>query len=373
MCLSARALTQLAAREGTAAVPSLIQAYRDGNHEVRAAAFSKMVEMNDPRVEPLLMEVVRTGDQSLSGVALDTLVRRGGAEALKVITAAYTDGPSASRSSAAYALAQMGGDQAREVLMRSIREDNENTQAVWALGQMKDPQTVAALNGLLDDTTVSEAIRQEAVQALASAGGTEHLLQAANHPDKKVAVTALQSMGSMGGPEAERTLLSAAASGDDEKRFAALMSLGQLGTPKAVNTLISSLSDEKLVDQAAGLLSSIGGKKADSALANAYQRSGVKTREAILQNLGGQPGPRGKQLLMSALDEGVESLTLSAVNSLARLGESQSRLRLVTMMQSPSSSKQVRYTIASSLRWGDAKAYRENKALIDELYEGGGM
>ena len=259
------------------------------------------------------------------------------------------------------------------MLLRSIREDEENTQAVWALGQMKDPRTVAALNGLLDDSTVSQRIRQEAVQALAQAGGAEHLLQAANHPDKKVAVTALQSMGGVGGPEAERTLLAAAASGDKEKQFAALMSLGQLGTPKAVNSLIESLSDDKLRDQAAGMLSSIGGKRVDSALASAYQRGDVKARETILQNLGGQPGPRAKQLLMSALDEGVESLTLSAVNSLARMGESQSRLRLVTMMQSPSSTKQVRYTIASSLKWGDPKAYKENKALIDQLYQGGGM
>ena len=371
--VAARALTQLAAREGVAAMPSLLQAYREGSHELKAAAFGKMVEMNDPRVEPLLMEVIKKGDPNLSSVALDTLVRRGGDKALKVVTDAFTDGPAGARNSAAYALAQLGGDRAREVLLKSIRTDEDNSQAVWALGQMKDPRAVEALAGLMDDTTVTESVRQGAVQALASAGNSQALLRAANHPDKKVAVTALQNMGGMGGPEVERMLLTAASSGDDDKQFASIMALGQLGTPKAVDTLIASLSNDKLADQSANMLSNIGGKKVDTALASAYQRGDTRARESILQNMGSDPGPQSRRLLMRALDEGVESLTLPAVNVLARLGDDEARTRMVTLMQSASSSKQVRYAVASSLKWGDAKAYREHKVLIDKLYESGGM
>ena len=369
--VAARALTQLAAREGTAALPRLIKAYRDGSNEVRAAAFSNLAEMNDPRVERLLLEVVKSGDQALSGVALDSLVRRGGPNALKVVTEAFTDGTPAARSSAAYALAQLGGDSARQVLLKSIRDGEENTQAVWALGQMKDPHSLDALNGLLDDRTVTEQVRQEAVSALASAGAREQLLQAANHPDQAVANMALQSMGGVGGPEVERTLLTALSSNDDERRTVALQALGQLGTAKAVDTLVDTLSDKKLVDQASNLLANIGGKKAEAALAGAYQRGDVKTRETILRNLGYQPGPRGKRLLLSALDEGVEELTLSAVSNLARLGDSEGRIRLVNMLQAPATSKQIRYNIASSLKWSDPKAYRDNKVLIDRVYDEG--
>ena len=332
-------------------------------------------ERSDPvswlPVDRLLLDAARSGTYNVSSLAVDSLVRRGGPEAVKVISELYKDGPTTTRNSAAYALAQLGGDQARQVLIDSIQGKGDSSQAIWALGQMKDPQAMGALSSLLDNKSVEESTRREAVQALVSAGRTEEVLRAASHPDKVVSVAALENLGNLGGKEAERILLSSISSADEKTQSAALRALGQLGTPKAVDAMINSLSDKKLQNQVAGQLASIGGKKASGALINAYQRGDTESRRTILQNLSYQPGPETRRLFMSALNERDDQLVTAAASALARMGDSATNTHLMAMMQSSATSKEVRYGIASSLKWGDQKAYRQNQAQIDQAFEAG--
>jgi len=168
------AATALGSFQDPRIVPALIQSLESQNYSLRAAAAGALAHFHDPRVLPALVH-------------------------------SLTDENSDVRAKVAEALGEVGDKSAIEPLSRYAAT---NYAAVRALANLKFPESVPALVGIMQDKKVPLPSRGEAVAGLAKLGYPDaippliQMLQqeVASNPNSNLAVQCIESLGAFDDP-----------------------------------------------------------------------------------------------------------------------------------------------------------------------------
>jgi HEAT repeat protein len=197
---------------------------RDEDAEVRACAVDGLWEDQDPGLTDILLDLL-TADPSI-------MVRGAAATGL-----------------------------GRFVLMCELGELEEE------LGG----RVVQALWEVIDDAEEALETQRRAVEAISYSGdeGVRQLIEAAyRHPEEKMRVSAIFSMGRSADSVWSKTVIAELGSGNPEIRFEAARACGELELKEAVPALIRLIADPDREVQQAGLyaLGKIGGREARRAL-----------------------------------------------------------------------------------------------------------
>ncbi len=216
--------------------------------EVWQAAMEALEKIDDPLRIPLLIEALRTQHSLIDWAraprdslriedywafekkAIQVLISMGRASPPgEVFIKAFKDPISSIRRATAEVLVGIGRPSVN-VLLEVLQDSDEfiRQEAVKALGQIGDPETVAALRPALQDSAWRVSL--EAVKALESIGhpSVNVLLEALQGSDKFVRAAAAKALGQIGDREAVAALLPALQDSDWSVREVVAGALDQL-------------------------------------------------------------------------------------------------------------------------------------------------
>jgi len=202
-------------------------------------------------------------------------------------------------------------------LIRQLRRGRleERIRAAEALGQLGDPQAVPALLKTLDDDEEDTEVRIAAAHSIGQIGDSNAIpaLTEQLHEYKpiEVAKAAARALRHFDDPQVIHALAKTATNQKimGDVRGVAVESLGDIGNPQAVDTLISILEDQSVDDsvraEVARALGRIGDPKAIEPLIRILQddsgTSGSFLRKATADALGAFRDPRATDALIQAL------------------------------------------------------------------------
>jgi HEAT repeat protein len=133
------------------AITGLLKALQDENQGVRVYAVQGLAKLKDPRTDEALKKATQDSDWEVCKEALSALVKSG--RDLDAMLQAVRFNSAELRELAATRLGDAGGEQAVEALLTAIHDEEElvRLRAVNALGKIKDPSTIAALQEATKD------------------------------------------------------------------------------------------------------------------------------------------------------------------------------------------------------------------------------
>ena len=210
---------------------------RSGKPSQRLNAVSALGSTADPHAVPVLAAALREGDAGLRRTAINALVEIGGADAERAVLDATTTGDVGVKMVAVTALGRLGTAGAQGQLERLAQEKDPNVARV-ALSTLAQHAPERA--GALVDRAMSAEDKQTRLNAmnmvpmLDVTTARRVVMAGLRDADDQVALTAVQQLGDMGGPEARSALegvLSDARASEDRKRAAAdqLVDMGAEG------------------------------------------------------------------------------------------------------------------------------------------------
>ncbi len=264
-----------AAPLGDAAVEPLLVVFK---HPIlRQKAAEVLVHIGQPAVEPLAA-MLTNRDQTIRWAAIETMGKIGGTQAAQLLVTTLKQGKSEEQETAVQALIQIGqpavdplidifeeADSNLQEIIKSILVNIKNAAVdplvtalkhsdvavvrrtiVQILGEIGDPQAVAALVPALDDR--DWGMRWAAAQALGKIGDTravEPLVAALNDQESSVRWTAAEALGEIGDPQAIESLTALLNNCDlPFVRRQVVAALGKIGGSQAKEVLTNALNDE---------------------------------------------------------------------------------------------------------------------------------
>jgi len=212
---AAWALDELAARE---AIPELVQALQDGDHEVRFGALNALRDLRAVPEAAKLLPLLTDEDPAVSWTAFEILIDWGQKEKGPQIRKLLHGTDPAVRSLAADALGRLGQRDALPDLVELLDDADPVvlSRALDALGDLGVPEAAPGARRLLG--TGDERVRLSAALTLAKIGAKEaapDLVKLLDDASSNVARAALQALVWMDREEAIEPLLRLAAQGDD--------------------------------------------------------------------------------------------------------------------------------------------------------------
>jgi beta-lactamase regulating signal transducer with metallopeptidase domain len=162
-------------------------------------------------------------------------------------------------------------------------------QAVFSLGQMRDPSTTPALEGALKDPEAE--VRSQAAFALGqirSESAVQALTAAVRDKDAEVRQQAVFALGQIRAESAVPALVQATKDENEEVREQAAFALGQIRSPDGMPALLEALKDAspEVRQQAAFALGQIGDARATEALSAALKDGSAEVRKQAAFALG---------------------------------------------------------------------------------------
>jgi HEAT repeat protein len=242
--------------------------WRPGQDETSAVywlvkgKWEKCIEIGAPAVKPLLAVIHARGEHARE--AADTLAKLGWI-------------PGQDGNGLAYWIAKREwgkvlefGATAVEALIAELKDKDWKVReaASVALGQIGDPRAVAALIGMLEDSSAGKA----AAQALVKIGtpAVDPLIARLGDRNWNVHTLVIDALGQLGGPGAVEALIAVLNDRQDNAREPAARALSQIGDARALEPLIAALEN--------------GGEgvrfAAAAALGKIYSKSGQVPRHA---------------------------------------------------------------------------------------------
>lgn len=249
--LAARIRGALAARGDQQAAAQIAQDARksDGcdreDMSVKAEALNALGQMDPAAATPLLQRVLARRDACslpLRRSALFMLVRRGDTVATDALIGVATsnDEDPELRTDAIMYLGRMPGSAplgALQTLVKSSDDERVQRAAVRGLAMNGSPEARQAVRALIARTDVSESLRAEAIDAVASrdasADDAAYLRTTyASMPSERLKQAVLNALARIGGPDNDQFILGVArnASESSEVRGAAIRYAGQLSS-----------------------------------------------------------------------------------------------------------------------------------------------
>jgi HEAT repeat protein len=252
---------------GLPAVPALIEATRDENKEVQAAAYSQLGRIGGPEAIAALVEGLRDPDSTIRKWAAYGLIDAADAGAISALLGVVHDPEGDVRRAVIGALVKCGQKtgalgQVLPYLIEALDDEYEQVgiNATEGLIESRDPLAVAALvRAAL--TNEAEQVRSFSRSAIAKLGqaAAPALREAASNPEARVRYRAINILGEMEKAAEPEFFLRAARDDDANVRRAAVSALSAFGTT-AVPAVIERLhdSDQEVVYQAVVSLEQIG-------------------------------------------------------------------------------------------------------------------
>ena len=296
---------------------------------------------------------------------------------------------------AAKALAKIGAPSV-DPLMEALKNNAAAANAIWALGEMREPKAVEFLLGRPDDAEAMMAlgklrepraapglvnslgnmwVKETAAQALFSIGkpAMEPLLAALGNQELKdqklpIRVYAAETLGRMGDPQAVVPLCAAAAEAIPDLRWRSIEALGLLASPgdtQAVELFRGALKDEdwRIREVAAATLGKLNATATAKDLTLLLKDKDVTVRGRAAQALGALQSKEAAAGLLALLDDKQLFARRCAVEALAGLKEPRAVEPIAKMLQAkePAMRRQAAQALGTI---GDAKGVRP---LLDIL------
>ncbi|HOX07626.1 MAG TPA: HEAT repeat domain-containing protein [Planctomycetota bacterium] len=355
-------------------------------------------------------EALRDPDPAVRGVAVLAIGRIGGEGAAQAIARCRTLTGESLNQAATRALVLVGDDEAAGVLETMLpvgaegRMRSDRAAVVEALGSigsdralstvamvLKDPVAQSGLRGAgralanfgSEDamllfgreatpvdvgssltlrtaetalkTAASKDSMTSALQVLGSYGGPQALALTALHADNldpDVRRAAVVAMSQFGGAEARKVLAGALRDREARVRLAAVQTLGEIGGDQTLELLTQLLESEEAALRTAAVqaIGAAGGTRAFGLLVRATEHKDIAVRTRALQELGSSGNAQAVPLLENALDAPEPDVRITAVRGLSGIRSYDIRgifLKKLANEKSP----QVISAMTSSLRW----------------------
>jgi len=309
------------------------QLYSDDNAGLRNAAMEILVRLGRPALEILHAEV-KSADHDVRKFAVDILGEIGDAESIPCLVEALADSDENVRNAAAENLGKLRAGKAVSALLDAMELPD-----VWfrftileALSKIGGRIDLNRLLAFKDEPLLRKALfdclghvgDESVVPVLVDGLGDEM------RNVREAAAIALTNLGKKS-PEAVRTAFMAVGGeghgkaaqgfieeGDDNLRAAGLMLLGWIGDPRYASPLLNLLDDDRLGQQAASALMSLGASGV-SRLIKENLKSDARTRAVLCQLAGGVGCHQAADfLLASATDPDLE-VKLAALRAIGQL------------------------------------------------------
>jgi HEAT repeat protein len=238
------AYQQRASDGDEAAVKALIGALRDGDKQVRDAAYKALISAGKPAV-PMLLETLKDKDPDMQEYAAGALGNIGDERAIAPLVSMLENG-GGRRYIAAWALGEMKASGSVDLLIKALGEKNEAlqkeaTRSLIKIGSPAVPKVIEALKSPGPD------VRKYAARALGiiqDKRAEEPLISVLGDGHLDVAAAAALSLGTAGTEKAIKPLTDALSSRDMTIKINASISLGQLEAKGSVDTLTSVMEND---------------------------------------------------------------------------------------------------------------------------------
>ncbi|PLY11676.1 MAG: hypothetical protein C0624_01700 [Desulfuromonas sp.] len=297
------AAMEILVRLGRQSLEMLHAEVKSEDHDVRKFAVDILGEIGDAESIPCLTEALLDNDENVRNAAAENLGKLRAAKAVPALLDAMELPDVWFRFTILEALSRIGGRIDLNRLLAFKSEPLLRKALFDCLGHVGDESVVPVLvEGLGDEMRNA---REAAALALANLG-------------KRSPEPVRTAFMAVGGENHGKTAQEFIAEGDDNLRGAGLMLLGWIGDPRYATPLLNLLDDDRLAQQAADALMSLGASGV-SRLIKENLKSDAKTR-AILCQLAGGVGCRQATdfLLASAADQDMD-VRLAALQAIGQL------------------------------------------------------
>lgn len=249
------------------------------------------------------------------------------AKAVAALIEALRDPVADVRRSAVHALGELDDPEAVAALSEVLRKDEDaevRKMAAWALGEIEDPAAIPALGEAVRGDRSAE-VRKMAAWALGEIGdpgAVEALGAGARDASPDVAKMAVWALGEIEDPRAAAPLAAALRHEDADVRAMAVWAFGELEDPQAAPGLVAALQDRTagVRSKAAWALGELGLAQAPEALIQALKDSDADVRRTAAWALGEVADPAAVPALKAAFSDANANVRRTALWALGEIG-----------------------------------------------------
>lgn len=286
------------------------------------AALAQLVGDKDPTVRAAARRAARE-------------IGPGAADLDRVLLASFAGGSPADKIDIATTAGAVGAAGAVRAALADPDPGVRRAAAQYAGGL--GPANVASLVGALGDRDA--AVRVAAVRGLVGAKASTALAQAAGSPDPDVRPAALEAIGEVGGPVAEKTLEAALSDGSERVRVAAVRGLSHMGKDAA--PLLTRALDDSSRDVREAAVAGLGVAWADLPTEQLVARIGDETDAdvryaaalALARQADGPHGTAAQQALNHVADAGTPAARLTARVARAFVGRADAMVAFLHILR----------------------------------------
>jgi HEAT repeat protein len=276
----------------TKTVESLINTYKDKNTPAvgRRVAVFNLGQTKDPKVIPTLIDALRDEEFQVRLNAVSALGNFQDKRAIDALLIALSDDDENIRVRAASTLGKCQDERAIEALIDALKDEEFRVKmsVVSALGNFQDQRAIEGLITAFNDTDIR--IRLNALSRLGNfqdQRAIEGLITALGDNNLTIRFKSIEALSKIGKPAVEPLIK---ALKNKETRFFAAKALGEIKDPRAITPLINllNLNESGISSTAALALGNFKDKKAIDALVKAlkeFKNLRYKLRAALI-NIG---------------------------------------------------------------------------------------
>ncbi|MFO0556775.1 MAG: HEAT repeat domain-containing protein [Polyangiales bacterium] len=339
----AEMLSELAARNPSAAEPLVVRSLEDPDDTVRATAAELAARLRIRAAKDALVRWLDDGQPALRAAAARALGTLGDRATIPAIARLFNDRDSEVKLAAVQAIGAIGGDAAVVPLLDRLSDDESEIRvaAARALGELGDARAVLSLLGVLQDPTpeVREAV-SVALGRLRDERALRGLVALLRDAQPEVRLAAARAIGLVGATNAVVDLAPIALGADyitdisqrTELARAAITAIGRIGGPAALELLVrvfrTSVSQD-VARAAADALRAMGERARESIPTLAAEPVPMTAREPLATLLGDLGGDEGANALLGLSDASRPPSAESYARALGRTGSSRALYALL--------------------------------------------
>ncbi len=371
-------------------VNTLVQGLGDEDERVSSVSAGELCDIGEPAVDPLI-KALKDDNPQVRSLAAQDLGIIGNKKAINSLVEALKDPVPEVRMNAAFSLGELQATEAVEPLIELLNDENEQvvSYTITSLGMLKDPRATEPLCEVIkrDDVIVipdsdsivhyegGSSIHNEAVFALGEIGdpqAVDTLLDVLD--DKEIGRSAASSLGCIKGEYVFGKLIKLLDSKNPTTRTNAVAVYEYIQDPAAVPILVRMLNDPvpEVRIEAAYALGHFNESEeiaqTEEPLINALGDSRVEVQAAAAGSLGRIESKKAIPLLAELIQSKNSTLCRTAIYSLERYKDPEAADALIAALGNENSN--IRVDIVYSLREiGDIRAVDPLISLLgDENY-----
>lgn len=356
----AEMLSELAARNPSAAEPLVLRSLEDPEDTVRATAAELAARLRIRAAKDALVRWLDEGQPALRAAAARALGTLGDRATIPAIARLFNDRDSEVKLAAVQAIGAIGGDAAVVPLLDRLSDDESEIRvaAARALGELGDARAVLSLLGVLQDPTpeVREAA-SVALGRLRDERALRGLVALLRDAQPEVRLAAARAIGLVGSSNAVVDLAPIALGADyitdisqrTELARAAITAIGRIGGTAALDLLVrvfrTSVSQD-VARAAADALRAMGERARESIPSLAAEPVPMNAREPLATLLGDLGGDEGANALLGLSDASRPPSAESYARALGRTGSSRALyalLRTATEREATTTTRQTSF------------------------------